>query len=80
MLKVGGRLVLFAPDEQVYRRHCAATGQPYNTHHVHADFSLAKVKGILAAIGGTRMIHESPLVDVYSWELVAEKLAGPPPA
>jgi SAM-dependent methyltransferase len=74
VLRPGGRLIIFCPDEQVYRRHCAETGQPYNPHHVHADFSLEKVKGHLGRIGGTRVIHEAPLIDVYSWELVCEKV------
>ena len=73
VLKPGGRLVLFCPDEQVYRKHCRETGQIYNEHHKHADFSLEKVKGILLAIGGVQFLHETPLIDIYSWELVAEK-------
>lgn len=76
VLKAGGRLIIFCPDEQVYRRHCAATGQPYNTHHVHADFSLAFVKRELAALQiPHRILHETSLIDVYSWEIVVEKLA-----
>jgi SAM-dependent methyltransferase len=76
VLKPGGRLIIFCPDEQVYRRHCAATGQPYNTHHVHADFSLAFVKQKLARLAVRhRVLHENPLVDIYSWEIVVEKLA-----
>ncbi|HSY54368.1 MAG TPA: class I SAM-dependent methyltransferase [Opitutaceae bacterium] len=75
VLKPGGRLILYLPDEQVYRRHCAATHQPYNTHHQHADFSLEFVKRHLAALGGTRVLHENPHVEIYSWEIVTEKLA-----
>ena len=60
-------------DEQAFRAHCAATGQPYNPHHKHETFSLATVKETLRRIGHTRLVHEVPLVDVYSWELVAEK-------
>jgi predicted SAM-dependent methyltransferase len=74
VLRSGGRLVIFCPDEQVYREHCRRTGQGYNEHHKVSDFSLAKVKKILGDIGGTRIIHENPLIDDYSWELVAEKL------
>ncbi|MEX0777517.1 MAG: methyltransferase domain-containing protein [Phycisphaeraceae bacterium] len=73
VLKPGGRLIIFCPDEQVYRRHCVSTGQPYNVAHKHADFSLQFVKRILLDLGGVRIIHENPLVDVYSWELVVEK-------
>jgi len=79
VLKPGGRLILFAPDEQVYRRHCEATGLPYNYAHVHADFSLSKVKQILERIGLTKIVHENSLVDVYSWELVAEKTSASAP-
>lgn len=76
VLRPGGRLILFCPDEQIYRRHCAATGQPYNTHHVHAEFSLAFVKRELSRLQVPhRVLHEQLLVDVYSWELVVEKLA-----
>ena len=61
------------PDEQVYRKHCDATGQPYNTHHVHGDFSLDFVKRILDRIGQTEVLHKTPLTDIYSWELVCAR-------
>ncbi|HUL52738.1 MAG TPA: class I SAM-dependent methyltransferase, partial [Opitutaceae bacterium] len=78
VLRPGGRLVLYCPDEQVYRAHCAATGQPYNQHHVHADFSLAFVKRALDGLGPLRILYEAALVEIYSWELVVEKTAPPP--
>jgi len=74
VLRPGGRLVIYCPDEQVYRRHCAATGQPYNLHHVHADFSLAYVQHALGRLARTRELHSAPLIEVYSWEIVVEKL------
>jgi predicted SAM-dependent methyltransferase len=77
VIRPGGHLILFCPDEQVYRKHCAATGQPYNTHHLHSDFSLAKVKSILQGMGQCEFPHENQLVDIYSWELVCRKA---PPA
>jgi predicted SAM-dependent methyltransferase len=80
VLRPGGRLIIFCPDEQVYRMHCHMTGQPYNEHHKIPDFNLAKVKRILTEIGGTKVIHENPLVDGYSWEIVAEKLTVGEPA
>jgi predicted SAM-dependent methyltransferase len=73
VLRPGGRLIIFCPDEQIYRAHCKRTGQTYNEHHKHDDFSLTKVRGILTEISGTMIIHEAPLVDVYSWEVVAQK-------
>lgn len=74
VLKPGGRLIIFCPDEQRFRAHCSRTGQPYNPHHVHAHFSLYYVKDLLARIGGTRLVYENPDVDLYSWDLVVEKL------
>jgi predicted SAM-dependent methyltransferase len=74
VLKLGGRLVLFCPDEQVYRAHCQCTGQPYNIEHKLADFSLDKIKSVLADIGMTKIIYEDRLVDDYSWDLVVEKV------
>ena len=73
VLKPGGVLIIFCPDERVYRKHCAATGQPYNTMHKHADFSLEFVKTALAKFTKFEVLHECSLVDIYSWELVCKK-------
>lgn len=74
VLKPGGRLIIFCPDEQIYRQHCKATGQPYNKQHVHEDFSLLFVKKCLEKIGATRVIYESENQNIYSWDLVCEKI------
>jgi predicted SAM-dependent methyltransferase len=79
VLKPGGHLVIFCPDEPTYRAHCQATGQIYNVHHKHADFTLQKVKDILQGIGGVKFIHEAPMVDIYSWELVAVRISAEVP-
>ena len=73
VLKPNGHLIIFCPDEQVYRKHCDATGQSYNEHHHYENFSLQFVKEILVRVGGVRVIHENPLVDGYSWEMVCVK-------
>lgn len=74
VLKPGGKLIIFCPDEQIFRKHCKETGQPYNTAHVHEYFSLQFVKDILKEIGKTKIIYEKDKVDIYSWDLVCEKL------
>lgn len=76
VLRPSGHLVIYCPDEQVYRKYCESSGHPYNTHHVHENFSLDFVQKSLARVGGTREIHSSPLVEEYSWELVVQKIAA----
>ena len=73
VLKKGGRLIIFCPDEQRFRKHCKETGQPYNPHHVHEFFSLASVKLSLAELGVTKILYQNENVDIYSWDLVCEK-------
>jgi SAM-dependent methyltransferase len=73
VLKPGGVMIIYCPDEQVYRTHCARTGQTYNVHHKHADFSLEFVKQALRRVSPAEIVHEMPLVEIYSWELVCRK-------
>ena len=76
VLRPGGRLVLYLPDEQAYRAHCRREGKEPNVHHVHEHFSLAHVKSCLPAIG-MEIEHERFPVGVYSFELVVRKSAAP---
>ena len=77
VIKPGGYLVLFCPDEQKYREHCKKTGQPYNYSHKVENFSLNYVKNILLNnFSNIEFIHENPLVDEYSFELVLKKTDG----
>jgi len=74
VLKVGGHLILYCPVEQVYREHCKKTGQPYNYAHKIEHFDMEYVKNVLDEIGVTEIVHSNPLVDDYSFELVAKKV------
>jgi predicted SAM-dependent methyltransferase len=74
VLKPGGHLVLFCPDEQIYRAHCKKTGQDYNLSHKIDNFGLDYVKKMLADnFSGLEIVHETPLIDDYSFELVVRK-------
>ncbi len=73
VLKPGGHLVIFCPDEQLFRQHCSQTGQSYNPNHKHAHFSLDFVKDLLAEIGQTDVVYEAFPVDIYSYDLVVRK-------
>lgn len=73
VLRPGGLLVLFGPDERIYHQHCNRTGQLYNTAHKIPAFSLEYVKAVFQRMGGTKVVHQAALVDDYSFELVVKK-------
>ena len=73
VLKVGGVLVLYLPDEQTYREHCYQQGKPPNVHHIHLDFSLGLVKRILEKRNDVEVIYEKFPSGIYSFELVVRK-------
>jgi len=74
VIKPGGFLILYCPDEQKYREHCRLTGQGYNEAHKVSNFSLDYVKRVLAALGIAYTIaHENAYVDKYSFEIVIRK-------
>jgi SAM-dependent methyltransferase len=74
VLRVGGRLILFLPDEQLYRSHCRSQGRPPNVHHIHADFGPDYLKRRLDKRADIKLIHEAFPVDIYSFEVVFEKM------
>lgn len=73
VIKPGGLLVLYLPNEQIYKAHCIKTGQPYNTHHSQPEFSLEFLKKIFQRIGGTTIVHDNPHTEIYSFEIVVRK-------
>lgn len=74
VIKKGGRIIIYCPDEQVYRKHCRDTGQPYNENHKLENFGLKYLKEVFTKIGQTKVIHETALIDEYSFEIVVEKI------
>jgi predicted SAM-dependent methyltransferase len=74
VLKPGGNLVLYCPDEPTYREHCRLTGQAHNEAHKIADFGAAHVRKAIENISGLYVAHCLDHVDEYSFELVARKI------
>ena len=74
VLKRGGRLVLFLPDQRTYDRYCYANNQEPNHAHVFCDFGLEFIKARLPS--GVKVVHELFPVpgNPYSFDLVIEKL------
>lgn len=75
VVKVGGVVVLFLPDEQTYRAHCKATGQPYNLAHIHDNMGLPYMKAVAASLGNLAPVHALFPVpnNAYSFDLVLRK-------
>lgn len=73
VLKKGGYLILYCPDEQLYRQHCKKTNQPYNKNHKIKDFSLAYILNFIKKIANIEIVHSNPLCEDYSFEIVIKK-------
>lgn len=75
VLKPGGNLVLFLPDQQVYVRETPK--QHWNQDHKHAGFGLVWLKEILLKMGvpASAVIHEMFPVpgNAYSFDIVIKK-------
>jgi len=72
VIKLGGVLVLYLPDEQVYKKHCRETGQSYNGAHSIENMSLAYIKQILSGLP-VEVIEEIELINTYSFFMVIWK-------
>lgn len=73
VLKPGGHLVLFLPDQKTYEEDCRKRNYPPNKAHIHADFSLEFVKARLPS--SVEVIFEAwPFPgNPYSFAVVARK-------
>lgn len=74
VIKPGGNLVLFLPDEQLYREFCKLTNQRGNQHHVYSNFSFIFLKDIFNTIPNVEIIHHSGIVNFYCFEVVIRKM------
>lgn len=79
VLKLGGHLVLFLPDQQTYVKFCKDHDSSPNKAHVHADFSLAFVKARLPK--NVEVVYEEfPFEgNPYSFALVCKRRMFTPP-
>ena len=79
VLKFEGHLVLYLPDEQVYRKHCKDKGTSPNANHKNDNFSLEFLKNIIEIgpsvmkYGSFDVIHEQAHCDDYCFEIVLQK-------
>jgi len=76
VIKVGGVLVLYGPDEQVYRAYCKEKGWPPNAAHKIDNFGLKYLKEVLEHDFRDQysIVHEIELIDDYCFDFVVRKL------
>jgi len=73
VLRNGGRLILFLPDEQIYRAYSKKLGKQPNPHHIHDNFSLEYIREIVNRHENLKIVHERFPVYEYSFEIVIER-------
>jgi ubiquinone/menaquinone biosynthesis C-methylase UbiE len=76
VIRPGGNLVLFLPDQQAYVAHCKASNSLPNQAHKHDDFSLQYVIDCLMdlGVGSSQMESVWPFEgNPYSFSLVVRK-------
>ncbi|MBU3714014.1 MAG: class I SAM-dependent methyltransferase [Ferruginibacter sp.] len=80
ILQSGGNLILVFPDQQKYEQHCLKTGQPLNSHHVHADMGLNFIKNEILEVKNIQydILFESDceidynviiILKIHKWEV-----------
>lgn len=76
VIKVGGVLILYCPDEQAYRAYCKKDGQVPNAAHKIDNFGLRYLKEVFEQNFQDRysIVHEIELTDDYCFDLVVRKL------
>lgn len=74
VLKPGGYLVLYLPDQHRYNEDCEKRGIRPNPNHKVDNFSLEFFKTFLVGLDNIKIVHENPICEVYSFEIVIQKL------
>lgn len=76
VIKPGGNLVLFLPDQSAYEAHCKAHKVQPNSDHKHPQFGTLYVMSCLYQAGGNQVIYyEFPCsYNPYSFAMVVKKL------
>jgi len=75
VIKVGGYLILYLPDEQIYRKHCEKLGKPRNVDHKNNKFSLyLLLQEVVSKIKNVEIISSLPHCEDYSFYNVLKKV------
>jgi len=73
VIKPGGYIVIYGPDQVAYENYCRDHGTTPNAAHKIHDYSLALFKKH-ALPYGMLIAHHDDIIDDYCWELVLRKI------
>jgi len=75
VIKFGGLLVLYLPNQEKYVKYCEEHNQRPNPNHKVKNFDLNFFKGLLEKVNNLdfEVIYENPICDEYSFEIVVKK-------
>lgn len=74
VIKPGGNLILYLPDDEKYRSHCVINNELPNEAHKNLTMSLNVMTEIINEIKDTEIIHKADDCGAYSFQIVIKKL------
>ena len=75
VIKVGGYLVLYLPDEQIYRKHCEKLCKPKNVDHKNDEFGLHSLLfKVVYYIKNVEVVASVDFCEDYSFYTVLRKI------
>lgn len=74
VLKLGGHMILYLPDELLYRAYCKEVDDIQNAAHKHVHFNAKYVKEcVMRSLYNLELVFESGIINFYSFALVFKK-------
>lgn len=75
VLKCGGKIILYLPDQKKYLNFCDENNMPSNPYHKSEDYSLDWfILNVLNEISNLKIVSCNPEVEDYSFEVILEKI------
>ena len=74
VVKIGGHIVLYLPDEQRYRAHCLMAGANHNPAHKYEELNLEWFKmQVVYRQSLAKVIYENPQMGKFSFGIVLRR-------
>jgi SAM-dependent methyltransferase len=73
VIKKGGHMILYLPNEQLFKEHCDKTGQEYNFAHTIEEMSIDYILDIFDLYFDVKVIEAIEKHESYSFFVVVRK-------